>query len=334
MSKNKVTIAKRKSKSDEKKKKKRLLKLGKEKAHQNITEISRPGLPYMGAPEGFRSISISQAIMEYSKPVLELVKENNTKGFDEAIQVGMILWNYSLSLENGQGGDNHLKKEARGILAKSFGLRDEDIASLITNMTERYQYLFPEEIQPKGTPFMFIRKEVRHLIRPFDFSRLNLSPAVIPPDKKDEKLIRNLLKLDKDIENGKNWDDYENLFNKVKEQSEDCFKAWLLAKGLKKEADNFAFCPLIYLDFIYGYGHDDLVSLKSVPDIYFQEFFEDFLIRKMMAEPEEYTDWPPALKLFYRFLQEKGYLVNAEEIIEAIDHMEPTFITVLKKQFS
>lgn len=334
MSKNKVTITKRKSKSDEKKKKKRSLRLVKEKDRQNITKISRPGLPYMGAPEGFRSISISQAIMEYSKPVMELVQENDTKGFNEAIQVGMMLWNYSLSLENGQRGDHQLKKGAQGILAESFGLSDENAASLITKMTERYQYLFPEAIQPKRTPFMFIRKETRHLIRPFDFSRLNLSSAVIPPDKKDEKLIRNLLKLEKDIEDGKDWDDFKKLFNKVKEQSEGCFKVWLMAKGVKDEAENFASCPLIYLDFIYGYGHDDLVSLKSVPNIYFQEFFEDFLIRKMMAEPEEYTEWPPALKLFYRFLQEKGYLDNAEDIIEVIDHIEPYFIAVLKKQFS
>ncbi|MBW2340736.1 MAG: hypothetical protein JRF50_10405 [Deltaproteobacteria bacterium] len=80
--------------------------------------------------------------------------------------------------------------------------------------------------------------------------------------------------------------------------------------------------------------HDDIVVLKSVPDIYLVEFFEDFLIRKMMAEPNEYVYWPPALKLFYLFLHEKGYLNNHKEIIKKIDKIEPYFIKVLKKQFS
>jgi hypothetical protein len=80
--------------------------------------------------------------------------------------------------------------------------------------------------------------------------------------------------------------------------------------------------------------HDDTVVLKSVPDIYFLEFFEDFLLRKMMVEPLEYVYWPPALKLFYRFLHEKGYLDNQEDLIRKIDKLEPYFIEVLRKQFS
>ena len=63
------------------------------------------------------------------------------------------------------------------------------------------------------------------------------------------------------------------------------------------------------------------------------EFFEDFLIRKMMAAPAEYILWPPALKLFYLFLHKKGYLINSDKIIGQIDKIEPYFIKVLKHQF-
>jgi len=334
MSKNGSNIAKRKAKSDAKKKKKRTLKLVKEKARQNIVEIPRPGLPYMGAPEGFRSIPFAQAMIEYSKPLIELVKPDDDIGLDNAMQIGTMLWNYSCSFEDGKPRDEQLKGSALKILKKAFELNDEAAASLITKMTERYHYLFPEEIQPKRTPFLFIRKETRHLIRPFDFSRLKLSVEVIPPDKKDEKFINNIQKLDKAIQHRKEWDDFEKLFYKVREESEERFKAWLIAKGVKDEAKDFASYPLIYLNFIYSYMHDDVVLLKSVPDIYFQEFFEDFLLRKMMVEPEEYTHWPPALKLFYLFLQEKGYLDTADDMINKIDHIEPYFLAVLKKQFS
>ena len=38
----------------------------------------------------------------------------------------------------------------------------------------------------------------------------------------------------------------------------------------------------------------------------------DWLMRKVMVKPPEYTQWPPALRLFYRFLSEKGYLDDPE----------------------
>ena len=46
----------------------------------------------------------------------------------------------------------------------------------------------------------------------------------------------------------------------------------------------------------------------------------------MMAAPAEYILWPPALKLFYLFLHEKGYLNNSDKIIGQIDKIEPYFI--------
>ena len=90
----------------------------------------------------------------------------------------------------------------------------------------------------------------------------------------------------------------------------------------------------IFLDFMYAYIHDDILTLKSVSEIYFIEFFEDFLLRKIMADPSEYVLWPPALKLFYQFLYEKEYMDDPETIIRSIDRIEPYFIEVLKKQFS
>ena len=109
---------------------------------------------------------------------------------------------------------------------------------------------------------------------------------------------------------------------------------WLIAKGIEAFSEDFADCPLIFFDFIYGYMHDDVVILKTVTDRYWLEFFEDFLIRKTMLNPPEYVLWPPALKLFYRFLHEKGYLDNPDKIMAQIDQIEPYFIKVLKHQFS
>jgi hypothetical protein len=287
----------------------------------------------MGAPEGFRSIPMSQAIMEYAKPLFEFAKDKED-ALNDTLQIGMLIWNYSISVEEGKG-DKKIENKIIKSLAPAYNLKKEEAAALLTKMTDRYAYLFPKDKQPEpGTPFMYVRKEVHYLIKPFDYKRLAVSNEIFPADQKDAELIEKIEKMDGYIENSAEFSAYENLLFSLHDECRERFEKWLTAKGLKEDIQDFSFCLQPYLDFIYGYMHDDTVVLKSVPDIYFLEFFEDFLLRKMMAEPMEYVYWPPALKLFYRFLHEKGYLDNQEDMIRKIDKLEPYFIEVLRKQFS
>ncbi len=331
--KKKKDISKRRAKAREKTKKKRNLRLVKSKAAMEPKTILRPGLPHMGAPEGFRSISMSQAIMEYAKPLFKFAKDEKNAPND-TLQIGMLIWNYAISVEEGNE-DKKIENKILKSLASAYSLKKEEAAALLTKMTDRYAYLFPKDKQPEpGTPFMFIRKEVYALIKPFDYNRLALSNEIFPPEQEDVDLIKKIEKLDGYIENSADYSYYEDLLFSLHDECKERFEKWLAAKGVKEGIENFSFCLQTYLDFIYGYMHDDTVVLKSVPNIYFLEFFEDFLLRKMMAEPMEYVYWPPALKLFYRFLHEKGYLDNQEDIIREIDKLEPYFIEVLRKQFS
>ncbi|MCX5906010.1 MAG: hypothetical protein NTY64_02165, partial [Deltaproteobacteria bacterium] len=113
------------------------------------------------------------------------------------------------------------------------------------------------------------------------------------------------------------------------------FKKWLMAKGFEDNPEEYSHCLDIYLTFIYRYLHDDLVLLKSVPDQYIIEFFEDFLLRKVMCKPFEYLFWHPALKLFYRFLNEKGYMPmnDTAAVLEKLDLIEPHFLEILQKRY-
>ena len=72
--------------------------------------------------------------------------------------------------------------------------------------------------------------------------------------------------------------------------------------------------------------------LKDVPARALAEFFMDYLLRKVMVKPPEYTHWPPAPRLFYRFLAEKGYLDNPAPMMARLRAIEPDFITLLKKR--
>ena len=332
--KDKTKISKRRQKAKQQKVKKRKLRLikggGGDTSGPEVAE--RPGMPHLGAPEGFRSISFSQAIMEYGSPLMEQAK--NDKAMNAALQLSGIFWNYALSVRDGKV-DLKIEKEIVKGAKSVLGLNKEEAQKLIQRMVARYHYLFPEDIQPKPpSPFMFIRKEVRHLIRPFEYGKLNISDRFIPSDTDDQEAIDKLTQLDTLVMDQADYKQFESLLTEVKDRCEERFRQWLIAKGLEEHADDFAECPYIFFDFVYGYMHDDVIVFKTVTDQYWMEFFEDFLIRKMMAAPPEYILWPPALKLFYRFLHEKGYLNNPDKIIGRIDKIEPYFIEILKHQFS
>ena len=330
--KKKREVAKRRSKAREKAKKKRRLRLVKSSPALKPQVMSRAALPDLGAPEGFRSISFSQGMMEYAKPLMELV-EGDEADFQGVMDAATVLWNYSLSVEKGQT-DETIEKDIVEALKASFHLNQSQAEALFTKMIERRRYLFPPDKQPKGSPFMFIRKEIRHIIMPFDYDALDLSDEIIPPDKNDKAFVDRINKLDSQLCAGIDYAKYESDFFALKDECQVRFEEWLTEKGLKDDLQDFSFCLPTFLDFIYAYGHDEIVVLKSIPSMYFVEFFEDFLLRKMMLEPNEYTYWPPALKLFYEFLYEKGYVDNAEETMSEIRRIEPDFIEVLKKQFS
>jgi len=196
--KKKGEIAKRRFKAREKIKRKRTLRLVKSRPKPKPQIIHRPGLPHMGAPEGFRSISMSQAMMEYAKPLMKYV-EGNENGLNVAMQISTVLWNYSISIQRGNK-DKKLEKETLEALRKTLALDKSEARILFTKMIERYSYLFPQDIQPEpGLPFIFIRKEVQHLIRPFDYKKLVLSNEIIPPDQKDKDVIGKIERLDRNI---------------------------------------------------------------------------------------------------------------------------------------
>jgi hypothetical protein len=331
--KKKRETAKKHTRAREKRAKKRKLRLAKSYPKPELQTIHRPALPHMDAPEGFRSISMSQAMIEYGKPLMSLL-EDDEKGLEAVVQISMVLWNYSLSVQRGNK-DKGIEKDIIEALSNSLGLDMSEAQALLKTMLERHLYLFPQDKQPKDPmPYMFIRKEVRHLIRPFEYGRVILSDEVIPPDQRDRDLIEMINRLDSYIYDDTEFDAYEDLLVSVEDECRNSFERWLDAKGVKENIQDFSFCLGSYLDFIYGYMHDDAVLLKDIAEVYMIEFFEDYLLRKMMVEPHEYVYWPPALKLFYRFLNEKGYLGSHEDHISKIDRIEPYFLEILRKQFS
>jgi len=338
--KNKKEITKRREKAKQKKQTKPKRGAIKPKPSKDIQFVPRPAFSDIEAPEGFRPISMSQSIMEYAKPVMAFFEGGSINEMNYAMQLATLLWNYGISLERGgeieeqdAGKLEGIKNEIIQMVKASLRMNDKEAKNFLEEMVRRKTYLFPPDIQPKYPMIMFMRKEVSHIIPEFNYSRLTFPKEPIAPDSKDRKLIESIDLMDKYITDGVDYDKWEDHYFKVEEQCRERYHKWLEDKGLQEYSEAFPFCIEAYLNFIYRYEHDDSIGLKTVLPVYIDEFFSDFLLRKYMMEPNEYVNWPPAIKLFYIFLYEKEYLENPESIINLVDVIEPHFIELLRKTF-
>jgi hypothetical protein len=139
-----------------------------------------------------------------------------------------------------------------------------------------------------------------------------------------------LEELDARIDFGEDYGDWESDFFEMKDLCCKRYFHWLRAKGVPEPlSDQFSACLESYLTFIYQY---DAGSVLDVLPNAIEEFFMDWLMRKVMVKPPEYTQWPPALRLFYRFLFEKGYLDDPEPILQGLYAIEPAFIALVKQR--
>lgn len=332
----KRNIAKRIQRAGENRKVKRKLTLAKlKKDPQRFTSSEHPSLPGVPPPNGFRVISTDQAIVEYARPLMEKAEgEENLQG---AMQAAMVFWNYSIAAKEENIGTMlaDMEKKILKALRDGFHMDEASGRDFLQMMVDRYDYLFPRDIQPREAPFMFIRKDVAYLIRPVDASRIQLSQDAVVADDEDRLLFKELQWLDELAAMKADFDNIDALLSSLKDRFPAAFQKWLTAKGLTKElAIEFSACLSIWFDFIYAYEHDENTSLVSVPASSWFEFFHEFLLRKMVVNPPLYVHWPPALKLFYQYLHERNFLKSAHEAVSIIQDIEPGFYDLLRKHFS
>lgn len=267
-------------------------------------------------------------MIEYAAPLMAYVEDGTVADPNDAFQVGVLLWNSTLPdvpvpMRQSRG-------EIITHIETTLHMHRQAAEAFYDEMIARKAYLFPEEIQPEGAMTMFIRKEVEYLITPFEESQLHLSDEIIPPNEDDDTFVKALEELDARIDFGEEYGDWEADFFAMKDLCCARYFYWLQAKGVPETlCDQFSACIEPYLTFIYQYDAGSVLDV--LPDA-LEEFFMDWLMRKVMVKPPEYTQWPPALRLFYRFLAEKGYLDNPEPILKGLHAIEPEFIALVRQR--
>lgn len=334
--KKKKAIAKQRTKA--KKKRQKTAKKKQEQKRQanreRIQYVDTPAISEMRPPNGFRAVSISQAMIEYANPVMEYVEKGVVKDINKAMGIVTEMWNFQISDDTG----DLPRVDKKGLIKKirrTLKMNAEEAASFLDMMLERKKHLLPDEIQPKGNlSRMYIRKDMSVLIAPFNYDSLNISDQDYTPEEADKEMVASLEEMDRYIAERKDYDVWESHFLEMADLVEERFFNWLEFKGVAEYGDDFTFNINVYLNFIYRYGHDEPITLKTVKLVYLQEFFADHVLRKATVEPHRYPTWPPAMKMFYRFLEDVGYMDDAGQPIAKIDEMEPIFIEILRKMYS
>jgi hypothetical protein len=293
--------------------------------------LLRGGVPFGDVPEappGFRPLPMTQAMLEFAAPLMDYVEQGTVQDPNAALQIGMQLWNFTLP--NIPVSQQPSRTALVDTIQTTLQLDRQEADAFFERMIARKAYLFPDEIQPEGSMTMFMRKEVEYLITPFAESQLQVSDAPIPPDGDDRLFLDALRQLEARIATHVAYDAWEADFFAMQDRCGQRYQHWLQAKGVPKPySEEFPFCVETYLNFIYQY---DAGNLRDVSPEALAEFFLDYLLRKVMAKPPEYTHWPPALRLFYRFLAEKGYLDDPESMVAGLYAIEPDFIALVKQR--
>ena len=333
--KDKKAIQKRRNKSKHKKTQKRQLRLvhsTPDKPEIPSELLFRPPISDVEAPEGFYTISMTQAMMKFGEPILDRAQPNDIDEMNFYLNVVMLIWNYTISVEQDCRSDK-AKKEVLDFIMTAIESTEDDANKFMDKMIERKEYLFPPEIQPKGTSHMYIRKEMDHIISRFNYQKLNIKDEPIPITAKDTKFIENLNEMNRLILEDADYDSWENFYLELEDECRERFRIWLIDKGLSEYAGSFEFSAGMYLNFIYRYGHSETTILKKVAPVDIEEFFLDHVLRKVMLEPNEYPEIFPAVKLFYQFLTEKGYIGDPSNIINLLDEIETEFLEVLQSRY-
>ncbi|MBN2412816.1 hypothetical protein JXQ31_14095 [candidate division KSB1 bacterium] len=330
--KKKKVIAKRRVQAKANKQRKEKPKIKYRRSASNIAYEERPAIAAIDAPPGFRSVSMSQGLMEFAKPMMEFVEKGTVKELNDVFQLALPIWNYDIALEKSNSIID--KKDIIKPISKILKLNAQESAEFFDMMIQRKQHLFPKEIQPADPLIVYLKKEEHYHIKEFNYNSLNISKEIYLPAKEDNQLVQLLNQIDDYINKGTEYDEWEDFYFKMVEKCKKRYKTWLEFKGLKEFSEEFPYNIEIYLNFIYCYFHEDEINLKKVKAVNFVEFFTDYVLRKVMAEPQEYITWPPSIKLFYSFLKEICYFDTPEKVIKLVDDFEPIFVKIIKVRYS
>jgi len=108
---------------------------------------SGPSVPDLQPPDGFRLVSPTQAIMEYGKPLMEMIPmPDDVSKANEVFGIVTTIWNYAFD-EKLSTMRKPSEAEMVSLIQEKLGLDRQKAHDFFQMMVERKHFLFPDEIK-------------------------------------------------------------------------------------------------------------------------------------------------------------------------------------------
>jgi len=272
------------------------------------------------AEDGYRIVGPAQAMLDYAKPLLDNCE--NEEEIEQVLSVIQMFWMLAIV----EGTDSVEEKKIKQKLAE---MNSPEAEELFDMMRERFRLMFPNLMDE--SPFYIkecVLEEDIEEFEPFDESTIQISEDIIPPTDVEIKIAETLHILDDDIED-RDIEKYEKELSEWQNNILDNYVEWCFLKGVPdEEAQFFAQAVSHFLSFLYD-RYMDVIS-DHIEDKTVGKFMEVYYIKKIWATSEEKSMMPIALKLFMRYLDEKGIVPGIKSLIKVIESKQEIFLRNLK----
>ena len=138
-----------------KKREKSILSRIQQKLTKNTHGVDRSLSSFMGgmglggggkAPKGFRPISITQAMLEFAGPIMEYVENGVISDPNDALQLGMHLWNFTLPKAQMKKSRKDLVKS----ISRTLRLKPKEADSFLMTCLNEKPICFPMRFSLKA----------------------------------------------------------------------------------------------------------------------------------------------------------------------------------------
>jgi len=274
--------------------------------------------------DGYRIVGPTQAMLDYAKPLLD--KCESEAEIEQVLSLAQMFWMLAIL----EGTESLEEVEIKKKLAE---LDSPEAKELFSMMRERFRLMFPTlaDESPFYIKERVLEEDIEEFV-PFDESALQINDNVVPPTK-DELRLAETLRIfnneeDEDVED-EDVEDYEDKLTKWQDKILDCYTDWCRAVGVPDD-ESLLFAQVVshFLSFLY----DNYLEVPSdhIPDEAIQEFMEVYYIKKVWAPSGEKSMMPVALKLFIRYMDEKGIIPGIKSLLNIIESEQDTFLRNLK----
>jgi len=104
-------------------------------------------IPEVQPPDGFRGLSPTQALMEYGKPLMEMIPmPDDVSKANEVFGIVTTIWNYAID-EKLSTMRKPSEAEMLSLIQEKLGLDRQRAHDFFQMMVERKHFLFPDEIK-------------------------------------------------------------------------------------------------------------------------------------------------------------------------------------------